>query len=228
MRHFFLALTLLITSFTALADDRYIRVSAESSIEVMPDYLELNLSLEATEPSLKAAKQKVDKAMKALLASSKKNAVDEKDIDAAQISNRPVYQWNKQGREYQGEQVSRRITITLRDLSRYASLTHQLLDIAEIRIHGSQMKFNDRQALENQILAKAVVAARVKADKMATAAGSELGEVLTIQEQSSHVPQPMMAMSMARMEKAADPGPAPMLIQKQRLTASVTLSYELK
>jgi len=90
------------------------------------------------------------------------------------------------------------------------------------------MKFNDRQALENQILAKAVVAARVKADKMATAAGSELGEVLTIQEQSSHVPQPMMAMSMARMEKAADPGPAPMLIQKQRLTASVTLSYELK
>lgn len=228
MRHFFLALTLLITSFTALADDRYIRVSAESSIEVMPDYLQLNLSLEATEPSLKAAKQKVDKAMKALLASSKKNAVDEKDIDAAQISNRPVYQWNKQGREYQGEQVSRRITITLRDLSRYASLTHQLLDIAEIRIHGSQMKFNDRQALENQILAKAVVAARVKADKMATAAGSELGEVLTIQEQSSHVPQPMMAMSMARMEKAADPGPAPMLIQKQRLTASVTLSYELK
>ena len=228
MRHFFLALTLLITSFTALADDRYIRVSAESSIEVMPDYLELNLSLEATEPSLKAAKQKVDKAMKALLASSKKNAVDDKDIDAAQISNRPVYQWNKQGREYQGEQVSRRITITLRDLSRYASLTHQLLDIAEIRIHGSQMKFNDRQALENQILAKAVVAARVKADKMATAAGSELGEVLTIQEQSSHVPQPMMAMSMARMEKAADPGPAPMLIQKQRLTASVTLSYELK
>ncbi|MFC3678587.1 SIMPL domain-containing protein [Bacterioplanoides pacificum] len=228
MRHFFLALTLLITSFTALADDRYIRVSAESSIEVMPDYLELNLSLEATEPSLKAAKQKVDKAMKALLASSKKNAVDEKDIDAAQISNRPVYQWNKQGREYQGEQVSRRITITLRDLSRYASLTHQLLDIAEIRIHGSQMKFNDRQALENQILAKAVVAARVKADKMATAAGSELGEVLTIQEQSSHVPQPMMAMSMARMEKAADPSPAPMLIQKQRLTASVTLSYELK
>lgn len=228
MRHFFLALTLLITSFTALADDRYIRVSAESSIEVMPDYLELNLSLEATEPSLKAAKQKVDKAMKALLASSKKNAVDEKDIDAAQISNHPVYQWNKQGREYQGEQVSRRITITLRDLSRYASLTHQLLDIAEIRIHGSQMKFNDRQALENQILAKAVVAARVKADKMATAAGSELGEVLTIQEQSSHVPQPMMAMSMARMEKAADPGPAPMLIQKQRLTASVTLSYELK
>lgn len=228
MRHFFLALTLLITSFTALADGRYIRVSAESSIEVMPDYLELNLSLEATEPSLQAAKQKVDKAMKALLASSKKNAVDEKDIDAAQISNRPVYQWNKQGREYQGEQVSRRITITLRDLSRYASLTHQLLDIAEIRIHGSQMKFNDRQALENQILAKAVVAARVKADKMATAAGSELGEVLTIQEQSSHVPQPMMAMSMARMEKAADPGPAPMLIQKQRLTASVTLSYELK
>jgi len=228
MRHFFLALTLLITSFTALADDRYIRVSAESSIEVMPDYLELNLSLEATEPSLKAAKQKVDKAMKALLASSKKNAVDEKDIDAAQISNRPVYHWNKQGREKQGEQVSRRITITLRDLSRYASLTHQLLDIAEIRIHGSQMKFNDRQALENQILAKAVVAARVKADKMATAAGSELGEVLTIQEQSSHVPQPMMAMSMARMEKAADPGPAPMLIQKQRLTASVTLSYELK
>ena len=228
MRYFIVCFALLLSSVSLADDDhRFIQVTGNGSISALPDYLQLNLSIEATANDLKAAKKRVDSAMKKLLKTTKSLNIAEKDIDAAHISNHPQYEWRNNNREYRGEQVNRNVTITLRDKEAYAELSHQLLNISAVRIHGSQLKFNDRQALQNQAFANAVEAAGKKAAIMAKASDNTLGEVLSIQEQGAHSPQPVYAM--ARMEKMSmDAEPAPMLIQKQTIEASVVIRYELK
>ena len=228
MRYFILCFTLLFSTLVLADDDhRFIQVSGNGSIRAMPDYLLLNLSIEATAKELKAAKDTVDNAMKSLLQITTSLNIAEADIDAAQISNHPQYEWRNNNREYRGEQVNRSVTITLRNKESYTDLSHQLLNISAVRIHGSQLKFNDRQALQNQAFANAVEAARKKAAIMAKASDNALGNVLSIQEQGAHAPQPVYAM--ARMEKMAmDSEPAPMLIQEQTIDAAVVIRYELK
>ena len=230
MRYLMLSFCLLLSTFSNADnsdDKRFIQVTGTGVIEAIPDYLQVNLSIQATESNLKQAKNRVDSAMKKLLKTTKSLNIAEKDIDAAHISNHPQYEWRNNNREYRGEQVNRNVTITLRDKEAYAELSHQLLNISAVRIHGSQLKFNDRQALQNQAFANAVEAARKKAAIMAKASDNTLGEVSSIQEQGAHSPQPVYAM--ARMEKMSmDAEPAPMLIQKQTIEASVVIRYELK
>lgn len=225
----FSVFTLMLLSLSSVAEDvRFIQVSGNASIEAMPDYLDVNLAITTTQPSLKKAKRIVDTAVKNLLQVSEKLNIDEKDIDAAHISNQPHYEWRKNGREYRGEQVSRNITITLRNKDNYANLLHELMNIKEIRVHGSEMKFDDRQSWQNKALIKAINAAKNKASLMAQASDNKIGAVLSLQEQGAHAPQPMM-MSMGRMEKMEmmDSAPAPMLIQKQTISAAVIIRYRL-
>lgn len=224
----FTVISLFMLSLSSIAEDvRFIQVSGNADIKAMPDYLDVNLTIETTQPNLKKAKRVVDQAVMDLLKISKDLDIEEKDIDAAHLSNQPHYEWKKNGREYRGEQVSRNITISLRDKENYATLLHQLIAIKEIRIHGSEMKFNDRQGWKNKALIKAISVARNKAELMAQASGNNLGQVLSLQEEGAYAPQPMM-MSMARMGKMEmDSAPAPMLIQKQTISAAVIIRYQL-
>jgi len=112
-------------------DDRYIDVTGQGEVAAYPDYLQLNLTVSDTQPTAKAAKAKVDTAMNNVLAISKKLGIKKEDIDAAHISNQPVFEYDysigRNKREYKGEQVSRNVSLTLRDMEQYGVLVHELL-----------------------------------------------------------------------------------------------------
>lgn len=236
MKHWYFTLSLLaalVLSASCSADrpdneKRYVQVSASSYIEVLPDFLTVSLSLQSTQPTLVKARSVIDKAMKSLLKTTEALDIKNDDIEAAQITNYPQYEWNKEGREYRGEEVNRSVTINLRDKDNYATLVHQLMTIKEIRLQGSEMKFNDRAALENQALALAVKAARAKAEVIAKAADNRISHVLSVQEGGHYnhyesEPRMMKSMSMSNAESA----PAPMLIGKQRISATVSARFAL-
>ncbi|MDO6749144.1 SIMPL domain-containing protein, partial [Gilvimarinus sp. 1_MG-2023] len=109
------------------------------------------------------------------------------------ISNYPQYQWIDKSRTYTGEQVTRRIEITLRDLGNYGDLVHQLMQNPLVHISQSQFRFDNRDALENQALQNALLKAKDKAHLMATTLNSELGDVLAISESGSRINQPVYA-----------------------------------
>lgn len=228
MRILLVSLFMLFCDLAVAENLRFIQVTGNGEIKATPDYLQVNLSIQATENNLKAAKKRVDRAMKQLLSEAQKLDINETDIDAAHISNQSQYEWRGNQQEYRGEQVTRNISITLLNKDNYADLAHQLLMIKEVRIYGSQLKFNNRQQLKNQALTKAIEAAKNKAQLMANAADNKLGKVLHIQEQGSHIPQPRFAgAEVMAMEASLKQDTAPMLIQKQKITATVVVRYEL-
>ncbi|MCD8523346.1 MAG: SIMPL domain-containing protein [Saccharospirillaceae bacterium] len=211
-------------------DDRYIDVTGQGEVEAYPDYLQLHLTISDTQPTAKAAKAKVDTAMNNVLAISKKLGIREDDIDAAQISNQAIFEYDysagRNQREYKGEQVSRNVSLTLRDMEQYGVLVHELLQNSLVKLHNTELRFNDRAALEQQAMTLALTNARNKASNMAKALDNQLGKVLRIEEQGGGG-QPMFEMRAMSMAKA-DSAPAPMLIQKQSISASAGVRFELK
>ncbi|WP_221797795.1 SIMPL domain-containing protein [Oceanobacter mangrovi] len=223
----FLCLLAFTGSHAAMAgESRYVQVNASAEVEAMPDYMLLNLQISDTQPSLAQAKQSVDQAFASLLQTSQALNLDEADIRAEQIRNYPRYQWVKSERQYTGEEVSRSVVITLRDLEQYNSLIGQLLEIPQVRIQQSEFRFDDPQQLADQALQAALLKARQKAKLMASTLDEKLGEVISIAETGGNMPVVMMAKANMAMAEAA-PASTRMLVQKQTISASVDVRFEL-
>lgn len=217
---------LLMLFSSAASADRYVSVSGQGVVEVMPDFLTLQLEISATEPKASAAKAKVDAAMRELLTLTRDMNIAEADIDASRITNHPVYDWDNNRQVLRGELVSRPVTITLRDLTQHTDLVHHLLQNPLVQLQHSQPGFSQPEQHYLRATTLALNNARNKAQHMATALDSRLGKVERIEEQGG-MPAPMAEMRMLSMAKA-DAAPAPMLMQKQRIESTVLVRFELK
>jgi uncharacterized protein len=226
-----LPLLLVSTAAVSHAGDsvpHYVQVNGTAEIAAQPDYLRLHLTMTDTRDSLAKTRDSINKGMNQLLQICKDMGIADQDIDASRISNYPQYEWTDKGRQYRGERIDRPVTITLRDMSHYGDLVHQLLQNERVQLNNTELAFNNPEALQNQALKLALESARNKARLMASTLDAQLGKVMFINESGSSAPQPMYEMrAMAsRMEKVADP--APMMVQEQTVSASVEVRFELE
>lgn len=209
-----------------LADERYISVSGEGEVQAMPDYLQLNLTISDSGADAGETAKSVNKAVQQVINIATKKGVKKDDIDAARANRQPLWDWTKDGRQYKGEQISRPVTITLRDLDTYSALLSQLMKVDHLSLQGTALRFNDPAALQEQAMTLALKNARSKARSMAAALDANVGEVLRIEENGSG-PAPVFEMRAMAMAKSV-PEEAPMLIQKQTISASAQVQFELK
>ncbi|MGH8402940.1 MAG: SIMPL domain-containing protein, partial [Gammaproteobacteria bacterium] len=124
-----------------------------------------------------------------------------------------------------GQHVSRRIEITLHDMTRYADLVSALVKAGVTNIGSTTLDRSDMPALRHQALAKAVEDAHARAAALAAAAGGSLGSVYSITESTGFIrPQPVMmgALRAASVETATyEPGTI-------EVTADVSIVYLLQ
>ena len=87
------------------------------------------------------------------------------------------------------------------------------------RLHGPRFEFDDADGVRGELLGEAVVDARAKAERLASAAGRRLGAVRQIQESGpERVPGPVRAMAV----EAPDVRPSELTV-----TATVTVVFAL-
>lgn len=221
--------SVLLFALPSSADSRFINVNGQGEIEAWPDFLTFQILISAEDKTASTAKSKVDEAMNALLQITNSLNIDEKNIEAARLTNQPVYTWNNNERQLRGEKVSRNVTITLRNLEQHTPLLHQLLQQDNTHIQHSQSGFDDPAALSLKATNLALQQAKQKAQSMANTLGNRLGKVLSIDEQS-HQYSPLKAE--ARMFSSSNDSmntePAAMLLQKETIRGSVQVRFELK
>lgn len=219
----------LLFAFSAMADSRYIHVSGEGQVEVWPDFLTIQLMLRAEDTTVSAAKEKVDMAMNSLLTITQTLTIAKQDIEAAKLSNQPLYDWVDNKRKLRAEQVSRQVSITLRQLEQYSTLLHQLLQLPNVQIQRSQSGFDDAAAHSLQATNLALQQAKQKAESMASTLGVRLGKVLSIEEQNQPF-TPLRTEARLFNVSADSPStePAPMLLQKQNINGRVQVRFEIK
>ena len=124
------------------------------------------------------------------------------DLNAPDVGIHPQYDYRK-GQRLIGYRVVRQMTAKVRDLDRLGSVLDGIVAAGANEVHGAEMSASDPSAAEHEALEAAVVAARAKAQALATAAGVTLGAVDRIEEEPDQAP-PMPRMRMAAMAEASD------------------------
>ena len=214
MRGLFLLLSLV--SFAALADgpprDPYIQVNGHGELHVAPDMASVSLSLEKTDADAKAARADVEARAAKVIALARQLGLPDKDIVAPAVTSYPVYGCapstlsasSNCKRVRLGQHVSRAISLTLHDLSRYGDLVDGLFSIGVTDLGGVAFDRSDRKALQDQARALAVTDAHDKAAGLAKSAGVTLGAVFSIADQgASGGPRPMLMAMAAKSSEAA-------------------------
>ena len=233
MKTALLASLLLLAPLAAFADglpdQPYIAVSGHGELHVAPDIAYISISLQKTAPDAKTARADVEARTAKVLAAARKAGIADKDIDAPSISIQPAYEWDRKqpdGASVQklvGQQVTRTVMLTLRELDKYGELADGLVQSGVSSVYGVGFDRSDRAALEQKARALAVADAYERAAGLAQSAGVNLGPVYSITEQGGgFAPRPMAAMA---VEATSGPSAPEYLSGRIEISAEVSVLY---
>jgi uncharacterized protein YggE len=186
---------------------RSVSVSGSGSAEAAPGEYVFHVGITHRDTDVQTANAAVDKAAASAVRAARNAGVAKKDIRSTEVSISPVYKSDKKADEPQKFQVTREVTITLRDPSHYAKLTEGLIKAGVNRITNIEARPEHPKALADKALSDAVADARHKAKLIAHKLGVRLGPATRVSV-SGHVrPMPrMMAMKATSAGNAAEHG----------------------
>jgi uncharacterized protein YggE len=170
------------------AATRYITVSAQGVVKVVPDAVRINAtatSVAATSKEALAATAKTATAVRAALKAAK---IDTKDIAPQSISVYPEYKYtNDGGSTLTGYRASQSFTITVRAADTAGALVDALVAAGgdNLQINGATPFVLDSTKSLEAARAAAVKSAKAKASSYAKLMGVKLGKVNYLVENSS-------------------------------------------
>jgi hypothetical protein len=211
---------------TGVSNARQVTVVGQGEATGTPDTAHVEIGVETSAPTTGEALQRNNDQVDAVITRLKDLGVAENDI---QTSNFNMYaQYNDEGRQITGYNVSNTVSVTIRNLDQTGSLLDEVVQVGANRIYGISFRVDDPTALMEQARNEAVANARQKAERLAQQSGASLGEVLVITENiGSGPPRPMPAGrgGMAQEQAAAE---VPVQAGEQRFNTNVQVTYELR
>ena len=184
-------------------------LSASGETRVAPDIASINLGVMTEGKTAADALAANATRMTAVVASLKKAAVAEKDIQTSNLSVNPQYRYvENQAPVLIGYQVSNQVTVAVRDLKKLGAAVDATVNAGANQVNGISFGLADPSAAENAAREAAVRALSAKADLYAQATGYRVLRLVTLSEGGGHSPQPPMPMAaMAMRSEAKDSSP---------------------
>ena len=193
-----------------VADDsprRTVHVSGAGQISAQPDVAVVTLGVQTDAEEAAAALTENSQQMQALVDILKDAGLAGEDIQTQAVRLSPRYE-QKPGDEDQyelaGYTASNMVEVRLRDLDAVGGILDAAVQAGGNRIEGIRFEVSEPTAYLDQAREAAWNDAQHKAEQLASLAGAELAEVLTISE-SGRGPQPIVERPMAVEAAAAVP-----------------------
>ncbi|MCX2523307.1 SIMPL domain-containing protein [Larsenimonas rhizosphaerae] len=215
-----------------------ITVSAEANIEAAPDQVKLDAWLVNHTPyttmdtgnmssaPFDAARDKVMARATALLDALKKAGIASNDIRAGAVSVNRQTRTEKDDTVQTRWEITRPISITLRQLDHLPQVVNALLDQQVDRLSEPAFDTSQRAALEDKALASAITRARQKAEAIAQASSVHLGPLEQADASTPGAPpMPRYSMMQARSAKESAPALEPGMIS---IEASVNTRWSIR
>ena len=214
-----------ITPAAEAAATRYITVSAQGTVKVVPDAVRINATATSVAASSKEALAATAKTATAVRAALKAAKIDTKDIATQSVTVYPEYKYtNDGGSTLTGYRASQSFTITVRAADTAGSLVDALVAAGgdSLQINGATpFVLDSTQSLE-AARAAAVKSAKAKATSYAKLMGVKLGKVNYLIENSAPTNYtPVMAVAKAEADATV------IDLGQQDVTISVTLQWAL-
>jgi uncharacterized protein YggE len=173
----------------AASRDRTITVVGTGQVKGTPDVADLSIGVEAQAASAVEALSTVNDRAQKVLDVLHDAGVEDADIQTTGLSVNPTYDDRS---HIDGYAASNSVIARIRDLSKAGEIVDAAAAKAgdNIRVNSITFSIDDDSALLAAARTKAVKRARAQAAQLADAADVSVGDVLTIDEQTSASPYP--------------------------------------
>lgn len=206
---------------------RTLSVAGSGEASAAPDQATLTIGVEAEGKTAAEAVRLMTQRMSATLQRLKSGGVAERDVQTADLSVSPRYNYEgRQTPQVIGYTATNTVSVRVRDLGKAGALIDSAVQDGANTLSGLSFGFADAKPLENKARAAAVADARSKAETLAKAAGVSLGPILRIQDGFAASPEPMPMMRMSAT--AAEAKAVPIAAGESTISATVTLVYEIR
>jgi uncharacterized protein len=223
-----LGLAIIGAASVAHADDevpkRAVTVSASGTVTVEPDQARVTSGVTADGATAREALSANTAAMQKVIAELKGAGIDAKDIQTASFRVEPRYTRPIEGQapKIDGYSVTNEVQVLVRDLDKLGDILDRLVTAGANQTAGLNFEVSKAETLLDEARQQAVANALRRAKLYATAAGAEVGEVLTIVEGGREPPRPMV------MTRAVSPQAVPIERGTETLEANVTVTWALR
>ena len=207
------------------AATRYITVSAQGVVKVVPDAVRINATATSVAASSKEALAATAKTSTALRAALKAAKIESKDIATQSVSVYPEYKYtNDGGSTLTGYRASQSFTITVRAADTAGAIVDSLVAAGgdNFQINGATPFVLDSTKSLEAARAAAVKSAKAKASSYAKLMGVKLGKVNYLVENSSPTNYtPVMGVAKAENDATV------IDLGQQDVTIAVTVQWSL-
>ncbi|ERK12615.1 hypothetical protein L579_0429 [Pantoea sp. AS-PWVM4] len=185
-----------------LPNGPHVVTSGQASVEARPDIATLSIVVNVSSKDAADAKKQADSRVAQYFDFLQKNGIEKKDIDAANLSTQPEYDYTKEGKSVlKGYRAVRQVQVTLRQLEKLNELLDGALKTGLNEIRAVDLGVANPQTYKDQARKAAIANATQQASALAEGFNAKLGPVYSIRYHVANY-QPM---PMARMFKAAAP-----------------------
>ncbi|MBI4085187.1 MAG: SIMPL domain-containing protein [Candidatus Liptonbacteria bacterium] len=210
---------------------RVLNVTAEGKTTVSPDIAEISFSVVSQGVNPESLASANNDKMNAVIENIKANGIDAKDIKTTSYDLQPNYSYDRSsGRSYiYGYSLTQTVFVKVRDLTKVAKVIAGVTPLGVNQIGGVSFRVDDPEKFLAEARADAFRKAKEKAEKIASANGAKLGEVVAVSGYQNG-PIPYYAKTALGVGGAADSVPVVPSIEPgtQELTVNISVTYSLR
>lgn len=178
----------------------HVVTSGQATVDARPDIATLSIMVNVSSKDAADAKKQADDRVAQYFDFLQKSGIEKKDIDAANLSTQPEYDYTKEGKSIlKGYRAVRQVQVTLRQLDKLNELLDGALKSGLNEIRSVELGVTNPDKFKEQARKAAMDNATKQASALAAGFNATLGPVYSIRYRVANY-QPM---PMARMYKAA-------------------------
>jgi uncharacterized protein len=206
--------------------ERMIRLSALGTVKIRPDAAQIGLGVATEGDTAQVALEQNRGAMIKTVAEVVKAGVEESDIQTIDFSVHPRYQRPKDGgvATINGYRVVTSARITARNLAKLGEILDKLVAAGPNQIDKIEFVISDPAKLLDEARKQAMANARRKAELYAEAVGAQVGDAISIDEQTVTRPNRLVRAN----SKEASFGDSPVAPGEEDAQVEVSVVWELQ
>lgn len=180
----------------------YLSTVGTASIDATPNIATITIELSYLSKDAMDAKRKVDNRVAQYFDFLHKQGIDRKDINAANLSTQPEYNYQHGSSELKGFLAQRQVQVTMRQLGKLNEILDGALKLGLNEIQAIKLGVANPDSYREQVRQKAIQNALLLARSLANGFKVKLGPIYSIhyQEDNNQSPLPVMFL---RTENAA-------------------------
>jgi uncharacterized protein YggE len=203
-------------------------ISATGEVTRVPDLAVINAGVVTRSTTAGGAIQQAATRMARVREALRQAGIADRDIQTSNISLEPQYTYaNNQPPKLNGYSATNQLSIRFRDIENTGKILDALVAQGANQINGPNLTIDKPEAALDEARAKAVAAARARADLYARSLGMRVVRVVSVSESggSYPVPPPMPMYARAEAAQAAD---SKIEAGEQKLQVNLAVTFELQ